>query len=145
MWSRRLLRFVLWYQSRRRDPLTRLPQCFSGGSPLHSGVSPRPLCRAPAMPRIYNQGAPASPHCIYATSPVSFGQHAQTQKPEFSPRRSNGDLLVFRCPVKCLTIWVDPELAIVDPAFRAQPIGMAHFVLESINQALLLGLKFCLS
>ena len=58
MRSRRLLCFDLWYQPHWRDPSARLPQCFSGGFPLHSGVSPRPLCRVPAMPPIYNQGAP---------------------------------------------------------------------------------------
>ena len=31
--------------------------------------------------------------------------------------------LVFRRPVKCLTVGVDPQLAIVDPAFGVQPIG----------------------
>ena len=41
---------------------------------------------------------------------------------------------------------VDPELAIVDPIFGAQPIiGVAYLVVETVNEALLLGLKFRLS
>ena len=58
---------------RRRDPSARLPQCFSGGFPLHSGVSPRPLCRAPGMPPIYNQGAPAISAVHRCHQPHIFG------------------------------------------------------------------------
>ena len=145
MRSRRLLRFDLWYQPRRRDPSARLPQCFSGGFPLHYAVSSRPFCRAPAMPPIYNQGAPAISAVQRCHQPRIFGPACLDAETEFSPRRSNGDLPVFRCPVKCLTVGVDSELAIVEPAFGAQPIGMAHFVAETVNEALLLGLKFRLS
>ena len=40
---------------RAGDPSARWIQCFWGGSPLHSGAFPRPLCRAHATPPVYNQ------------------------------------------------------------------------------------------
>ena len=70
---RRLLRFVLRYQPRRGGPSARWTQCFLGGSPLHSGVSPRPLCQAPAMPPIYNQEAPAISGLHMRLQPRIFG------------------------------------------------------------------------
>ena len=47
-------------------------------------------------------------------------------------------------PVECFTVAINGELAIVDPAFGAQPIGMAHFVVEAVNKALFLGVELCL-
>ena len=91
------------------------------------------------MPRSIIREPQRSPQCHL---PRIFGPACLDPETGIFPRRSNGDLLVFRRPVKCLTVGVDPELAIVDPAFGAQPIGMAHFVVETVNEALLLGLKF---
>ena len=54
------------------------------------------------------------------------------------------DLFVARCPVERFSIGIDPELVIVD-IVGAQPISTVHFLIKGINQALLLGLKFCFS
>ena len=59
------------------------------------------------------------------------------------PRRTNPDLFVARRPVERFAVVIDPELVIVD-TLRAQPISTIHFLIKGINQALLLGLKFCL-
>ena len=47
-------------------------------------------------------------------------------------------------PVERFTVGIDPELVIVDTV-GAQPISTVHFLIKGINQAFLLGLKFCLS
>ena len=61
-----------------------------------------------------------------------------------SPRCSNQDLFVARRPVERVAVGIDSELVIVDTV-GAQPISTVHFLIKGISQALLLGLKFCLS
>ena len=61
-----------------------------------------------------------------------------------SHRRTDQDLFVGRRPVERFAVVINPELVIVD-TIGEQPISTVYFLIKGINQALLLGHKFCLS
>ena len=137
MRPQRLLRFNLWYQPRRRDPSARLPQYFSGAFPLHSGVSPRPLCRAPAMPPICNQGAPAISAVHRCHQSRIFGPACldpETGIFPLSQQRRSSCLHVFS-----KVSYRRGRSRTVYSRSSPWPIGAAYFIVETVNEALLLG------
>ena len=127
----------------RRDPSARLPQCFFErvSSALWS-VSTTSL-PSPRDAPIYNQVAPAISALHIRHQPLIFGPACLDPETGIFPSSQQWRSSCLQASSKESYRRGRSRTGYSRSCLRALPIGMAHFVVESINQALLLGLKFC--